>query len=79
MLNILCMVAVVVILTIIDSKPLKSWRSVIQPNTVRIVLATTAKSALQLPVAELISQLKWLYYREPDDLLIMLGHFHTAR
>lgn len=57
-----CVVANAVILYTLHGKPYTSWqiRGVqITPNTLVSVVATFSKSALLLPVAEGIAQLKW--------------------
>ena len=59
--SILCVVAIVVILSRIDGRLLSSWTIAVSPNAVIAVLSTAAKAAMLLPVAESISQLKWLY------------------
>jgi hypothetical protein len=57
-----CVVAIVVILSQIDGKPLSSWSlHAVSPNAIISTLSTAAKAAMILPVAESISQLKWLY------------------
>ena len=58
--SILCVVAIVVILSRIDGRLLSSWTEAVSPNAVIAVLSTAAKAAMLLPVAESISQIKWL-------------------
>jgi hypothetical protein len=61
--SVLCMVAIVVLLAKIDGSLLESWRSPVSPNAVISIASTAAKAALVLPVAEALSQLKWLHFR----------------
>ena len=67
-LSIACTVAVVVVLSKFDGKPLSAWHSPLQPNSVLSILTTVAKSSLLLPVAECISQAKWLHFQRPRSL-----------
>lgn len=61
--SILCMVAIIALLAKIDGSLLESWRSHVSPNAVISIASTAAKAALVLPVAQAISQLKWLHFR----------------
>lgn len=47
---------------------LSAWHLSIAPNTVISVLATVSKASLLLPVAESISQLKWLHFDKAHRL-----------
>jgi len=77
-LSIVCMVAIVIVLAIINGKRLDSWHSTVRPNTVVSVIATASKSLLLLPVAECISQAKWLYYQSRPRPLYDLDVFESA-
>lgn len=59
--SMLCVVAMVIILSKIDGRLLSSWTITVSPNAVISVLSTASKAAMILPVAEGLSQLKWLY------------------
>ena len=59
--SMLCVVAMVIILSKIDGRLLSSWTIAVSPNAVISVLSTASKAAMILPVAESLSQLKWLY------------------
>ena len=59
--SILCVVAMVIILYKIDGRVLSTWTIAVSPNAVISVLSTASKAAMILPVAESLSQLKWLY------------------
>jgi hypothetical protein len=61
--SVLCMVAIVVLLAKINGSLLESWQSPVSPNAVISIASTAAKAALILPVAEALSQLKWLHFR----------------
>lgn len=59
-LSVLCLLAIALILFKIDGILLSSWSISVSPNAVISILSTAAKAAMILPVAESISQLKWL-------------------
>lgn len=59
--SILCTVAIVVILYNVDGKPLANWTMPVSLNVVVSILSTAVKAGLILPVAECISQLKWIH------------------
>lgn len=59
--SILCTVAIVIILYNVDGKPLSKWTVPISLNVVISILSTAGKAGLILPVAECISQLKWIH------------------
>ena len=61
-------VAVVAVLISVQDKPLADWKLPIQPNSLVAVFSTIAKSALLVPIAECISQLKWSYFESPHML-----------
>ncbi|KAI4674050.1 uncharacterized protein J4E88_008517 [Alternaria novae-zelandiae] len=48
-------------------KPMRDWRLPIQPNSLIAVFSTIAKSALLVPLAECIGQLKWIYFQTPQS------------
>lgn len=60
-LSVLCLVAIILVLFKIDGILLSSWTAFASPNAVISILSTAAKAAIILPVAESISQLKWLH------------------
>lgn len=60
-LSMLCIVVIIVILYKVSGKPLADWDEPVSLNAVISVLSTAVKAGLILPVAECISQLKWIY------------------
>jgi hypothetical protein len=62
-LNIAAFTAVVIVLAVYRNKPLASWNFVfnISLNTLIAVLSTLSRTALLVPVASCISQLKWIH------------------
>lgn len=67
-LSLTCLTLIFVTLMSMHGKPLSSWKLKISINTTVSVLATVAKSALMLLVAEALGQLKWLYFDTPRRL-----------
>jgi hypothetical protein len=58
------MALIVAILFRMDGKPLSTWKLPIQPNSLVAVFSTITKSALLVPIAESIGQLKWDYFHD---------------
>ena len=68
MVSVNCTSLIVAILFSMKNRPLAKWTLPIQPNSMVAVLSTLAKSALLVPLAECIGQLKWTYFRRPRSL-----------
>ncbi|KAK8091869.1 hypothetical protein PG997_002230 [Apiospora hydei] len=60
--------AICIILGLWDGCLLRDWPLPIQPNSLVSVFSTLAKTALALPVASVISQMKWVWFEEPRRL-----------
>ncbi|KAK7937402.1 uncharacterized protein PG986_014270 [Apiospora aurea] len=60
--------AICVILGLWDGRLLRDWPLPIQPNSLVSVFSTLAKTALALPAASVISQMKWVWFEEPRRL-----------
>ncbi|KAK8022422.1 hypothetical protein PG993_013189 [Apiospora rasikravindrae] len=60
--------AICIILGLWDGRLLRDWPLPIQPNSLVSVFSTLAKTALALPVASVISQMKWVWFEEPRSL-----------
>ena len=78
--SLICVVGVCAVLLPLDQTPLNEWMNKmhIQPNTLASILMTIAKAALLLPVAERISQLKWIYFQEQARRLDHVDLFDRA-
>jgi hypothetical protein len=61
--SLVCVAVVIVVLAAYQEKPLSSWHFVynITPNTLVALLSTLSRTALIVPVASCISQLKWIH------------------
>lgn len=75
-LAIICTTHMTAILLAMDNRPLHDWKfSFIQPNSLVSVFSTIAKSALLVPLAEGLGQLKWIYFENASHN--NLYHLHT--
>ncbi|KAF2135590.1 uncharacterized protein K452DRAFT_347514, partial [Aplosporella prunicola CBS 121167] len=77
-ISIACIVVIAVILSVFDGKALSQWQPPIKPNALISIFATIAKATLLLPVAECISQIKWLYYGKEYRSLVDVQCFDQA-
>ncbi|EKG10176.1 hypothetical protein MPH_12776 [Macrophomina phaseolina MS6] len=73
-----CIVAVIIILATVNGIALDSWKFPIQPNSLISVFITVGKSALLLPVAECISQAKWIQFKNAPHPLVKLQEYDEA-
>lgn len=78
LLSIGCIVAIAVVVAVLNGKPLSEWGLPIRPNSLVSIFAAISKAALIFPVAQSISQLKWLYYRQDHRALIDIQRFDDA-
>ena len=78
--SLVCAVGVCTVLLRLNQTPLNEWMNKmdIQPNTLASILMTVVKAALLLPVAECISQLKWIYFQEQARNLEHVDLFDRA-
>ncbi|KEZ41920.1 hypothetical protein SAPIO_CDS6623 [Scedosporium apiospermum] len=78
LLSIACIGAIAAVLGTMDNRPLSQWHMPINPNALISIFATVAKAALLYPVAECISQFKWLYFRRYARKTIDMQRFDDA-
>ena len=69
----------IVILGYMDGRALRAWRMPIEPNSLVAVFTTLAKTALMIPVASAISQMKWLWFERPRRLADLAGEVDRLR
>lgn len=74
----IAMGAIVVILKLYDQKPLPQWRFSITINSLVALFSTISKAALLIPIAEGLSQLKWLWFAERPKKLFDFEAFDKA-
>ncbi|KAL0933653.1 uncharacterized protein CTRU02_210452 [Colletotrichum truncatum] len=68
LVSILCLVALVTVLSSYDGKPLPNWPAGFTLNTVIAFISTVCRTAFVLPVVEGLSQYKWNWYKSPRPL-----------
>ncbi|KAF6816732.1 hypothetical protein CPLU01_13787 [Colletotrichum plurivorum] len=61
-------IAIVIILSLHEGKPLPRWPALISVNSLVAVFTAIFKASVVMPVAEGISQLKWDWFRRPKKL-----------
>lgn len=61
---ILALIAIVVILITSDNKPIQARSGPFTTNALVSIFAAILKSAMLMPVAEALSELKWIWYRK---------------
>ena len=66
--SVACMVSIIGTLIAWHDKPLSKWTFSIAPNSLISVFTTLSKSALLVPIAEAISQLKWTHFERANYL-----------
>ncbi len=66
------------LLSKINGTPLETWNLPIEPHTLIAILTTTGKTALLVPAASCISQLKWRHFTEKPRKLINFQIFDDA-
>jgi Protein of unknown function (DUF3176) len=70
-------IAIIITLFIHQDRPLPKWPSLISINTLVSIFTNIMQAALLLPIAEGVSQLKWLWFRNARPL-IDLERFDSA-
>lgn len=70
-LSTVCLGAIVVILSVVNGKALSSWTLPIQPNSLISIFAVITKASLVFPMAECVSQQKWMLFSgsRPNSLI----------
>ncbi|KAF2179383.1 hypothetical protein K469DRAFT_596122, partial [Zopfia rhizophila CBS 207.26] len=62
----------------LDGKPLEDWTPLISPNALISIVATIPKLALLIPVAECLSQAKYIHFKREAHPLSELELFNYA-
>lgn len=62
LLSIICVGLILVVLFMANDRALAAWPLWIQPNSLIAVFTTVGKSAMMVPIASCISQLKWRHF-----------------
>ncbi|KAL8669402.1 MAG: hypothetical protein Q9168_006002 [Polycauliona sp. 1 TL-2023] len=74
----LATVVIMIVFAIFDQRSLFTWHSGVTPNALLQVLTQIVQTATLLPIAESISQLKWLWYRETHRLGDMTAYAEAS-
>ncbi|KAM5346312.1 hypothetical protein ACJ41O_009317 [Fusarium nematophilum] len=77
-LSCVAMVLLLVLLIKSDGLSLESWTLPIRPNSLISVFTTVAKTAMMVPVASCLSQLKWRHFTHNGDKMSALQVFDDA-
>jgi hypothetical protein len=72
------LITVFILLLWFKEKPVSAWRSNVQMTAIIAALAQTAQSALMVPVAACIGQLKWTWFRANPQRTIDLETYDMA-
>ncbi|KAI0538156.1 hypothetical protein GGR58DRAFT_513265 [Xylaria digitata] len=78
MLSIASMSLIALLLSKINGIPLEAWGLPITPQSLIAILTTAGKTALLVPIASCIGQLKWRHFTRQPRKLIDLQHFDDA-
>lgn len=78
-MSVICMCLIASILFYMDGKPTRTWKLPIQPNSLVAVFSTVAKSALLVPIAESIGQIKWDFFKRSRPLIHMQTFDEASR
>lgn len=60
------MVVIIIVLWKVDGKPIPKWKLGVSVNAFIAIFSGFAKSALLLPTAEALGQLKWNWFRSGE-------------
>jgi hypothetical protein len=77
-LSMLSMLLIIVVLVKINNRPLQTWRLPIQPNSLIAIFTTAGKTAMMVPAAACIAQLKWRHFHRRARRLNHLQLFDDA-
>lgn len=78
LLSISCVVAMCIIFLTLVQKPLSAWNLPIKLNALVSVLSAIARAGLLYPMAECVSQIKWLHFRRASHRISELQDFDQA-
>ncbi|KAK5658337.1 hypothetical protein OQA88_2313 [Cercophora sp. LCS_1] len=63
--------AIIVVLWLFNGEESPAWRYSINLNSLVAILSTVLRAALMIPVAESISQMKWIWFTKPNKLRLI--------
>lgn len=68
LLAIIALVAIIILLAVRKDKPLPNWPSLLNINSLVAIFSSILKVALLFPIAECISELKWIWFANPQPV-----------
>lgn len=68
LLAVIAFLAIIILLAVRKDKPLPNWPSLIGINSLVAILSSILRVALLFPVAECISELKWIWFANPQPV-----------
>ncbi|KAK0123470.1 hypothetical protein ONS96_010453 [Cadophora gregata f. sp. sojae] len=77
--TIMALVAIVIVLNHYNGKPSPKWPYEITLNTLVSVFSTLLKALMMMAVAECISQLKWIWFKDPRSLTDLTTFENASR
>jgi hypothetical protein len=66
----ICMMIIIIVLWKVDGKPIPKWKLGVSINAFIAIFSGFAKSALLLPTAEALGQLKWSWFRSGEKKMM---------
>ncbi|KAI0160636.1 hypothetical protein GGR57DRAFT_499313 [Xylariaceae sp. FL1272] len=72
------LLALIILLTKLDGRPLSTWTIAVSPNAVIAVLSIATRASLVYALGQVVSQLKWLHLLRKPDSLADLQHYDDA-
>ena len=78
LLSVVSMCLIMAVLFIVANKPLDNWKQPIQPNSLIAVFTTIGHTAMMVPVASCVSQLKWHHFQRRPQKLSHIQLFEEA-
>ena len=68
LLAVIAFLSIVILLAVRKDKPLPKWPSLISINSLVAVFSAVLRVALLFPIAECVSELKWIWFANPQPL-----------
>ena len=68
LLAVIAFLAIVILLAVRKDKPLPNWPSLIGINSLVAIFSSVLRVALLFPIAECVSELKWIWFANPQPV-----------
>ncbi|KAI0466553.1 hypothetical protein F4859DRAFT_507332 [Xylaria cf. heliscus] len=76
--SLLFLLALIILLSRLDGRPLSTWTIAVSPNAVVAILSIASKASLIYALGQTLSQLKWLHLTKKPNSLEDLQHYDDA-